>query len=77
MVRFPDTRLMSNAFVKDVGGPLHLENAPESKAVPGQGVVLILAIELLKGGESNDWMAKAYGIQPNNIGKSQRVRNDA
>ena len=38
--------------------------------------LLFLIIELLKGGERSGQMDKAYGIQPNNIGKSQRVRND-
>jgi hypothetical protein len=39
--------------------------------------LLVLAIELLKGDKSSGQMAKAYGVQPNNIGKSQSVRNDA
>lgn len=39
--------------------------------------LLVLAIELLKGDEGSGQMAKAYGVQPSNIGKSQRVRNDA
>jgi hypothetical protein len=57
-------------------GQLHLENAPESTAVPGQGVVLVFDHRIAKGGESSGQMDKAYGIRPNNIGKSQRVRND-
>jgi len=39
---------MSNVFVKDVGGPLQLENDPESKAVPGQGVALDLGHRIAK-----------------------------
>ena len=39
--------------------------------------LLVLAIELLKGDKGSGQMAKAYGVQPNTIGKSQRVRNDA
>ena len=42
-----------------------------------RGSLYLLAIELFQGGESNDQIAKAYGVQPNKIGKSQRVRNDA
>ena len=39
--------------------------------------LLFLVIELLKCGESSGQMYKAFGFQSNNIGKSQRVRNDA
>ncbi len=33
--------------------------------------LLALIIDLLKGDESSGQMAKAYGVQPNKIGKSQ------
>jgi len=39
--------------------------------------VLVLAIEFLKGTKNTDQVIKTYGVQPNNNGKSQRVRNDA
>jgi hypothetical protein len=39
--------------------------------------VLVFVSELLKGDMTSGQMIKTYGIQPNNIGKSPRVRNDA
>ena len=33
--------------------------------------LLVLAIELLKGGKSSGQIAKAYGVHPNTNGKSQ------